>query len=224
MQDNRKYLRERLGKLGVATHREKEIVRELSEHLADHAAALEAQGVEADAAVRQALDSVVDWPELRRQIVLAETEKATMNFRTKAVWLPALGALTLSNVLLALMQVFGPAPRLHWFGYVHGTWPYQIFFVPWLICQPAVGALAAYWSRRAGGELRHQVIAALAPSIALLSVFVLVIPVSIVLTARGLDHFSFVGFLLMTLIWVLVPSAPLLAGAAPFLRKTVAQS
>ena len=90
MPDEWESIRARLGKLGLGSRREQEIVRELSEHLGDHAAALEARGVEEDAAVRQALDSAVNWPELRRQIVLAETEEATMNFRTKAVWLPAL--------------------------------------------------------------------------------------------------------------------------------------
>jgi hypothetical protein len=50
MPDNEKYLRERLGKLGLPPHREEEILRELSEHLADHAAALEARGLTSDAA------------------------------------------------------------------------------------------------------------------------------------------------------------------------------
>ena len=101
-------IRERLGKLGLGPRREEEILRELSEHLADHAEALEARGVARDAAAREALDSVSNWPELRKEILSAETEETIMNYRTKVLWLPALCALTLSNGLLALMQIFGP--------------------------------------------------------------------------------------------------------------------
>ena len=70
-----------------------------------------------DAAAREALDSVSNWPELRAEIVSAETEEAIMNHRTKALWLPALCALTLSNGLLALMQIFSAPAHFYRFGY-----------------------------------------------------------------------------------------------------------
>ncbi len=111
MSDDQELIKARLGKLGLGTRREEEIVRELSEHLADHAAALEARGVASEAAAREALESVSHWPELGEEILAAETEETTMNHRTKDLWLPALCALTLSNVLLALMQIFGPPPH-----------------------------------------------------------------------------------------------------------------
>ena len=106
MPDDQDLIEARLGKLGLEAQREEEILRELSEHLADHAKALEASGTAADAAARQALDSVSNWPEIRAEIVSAETEEAIMNHRTKVLWLPALCALTLSNGCLALMQIF----------------------------------------------------------------------------------------------------------------------
>src|SRR5208282_4375850 len=96
----------RLGKLGLGTRREEEILRELSEHLADHAAALEARGVAPDDAAQGALDTVSNWPAFRNEILSAETEEVNMNYRTKALWLPALCALTLSNGIVALMQIF----------------------------------------------------------------------------------------------------------------------
>ena len=55
MPDNPMYLRGHLGKLGLGPRREEEILRELSEHLADHAEALEARGVAKDAAALKAL-------------------------------------------------------------------------------------------------------------------------------------------------------------------------
>jgi hypothetical protein len=114
--DNRKYLRERLGKLGRGTRREKEILCELADHLEDHAAALEARGVAREAAVRESLDAISNWPHLRDEILAADTEKTNMNYRAKVLWLPALCALTLSNGLLALMQIFGAPAHFYWLG------------------------------------------------------------------------------------------------------------
>jgi len=224
MSSNSELIKKKLGKLGLGTCREEEIVRELGEHLEEHAAALEARGVARDAAAREALDSVSNWPEFREEILSAETEETTMNYRTKVLWLPALFALTLSNVVLALMQIFGTPPHFYWF-YTGGRMaPYYVFVFPWLISQPVVGAVAAYWSRRAGGKVRHQLLSALAPAIALLGVFVLILPFSIMLDKRVANHIRLSAFLLMTVIWVLLPALPLLIGAAPFLRKPQAQS
>ena len=97
------------------------------------------------------------------------------------------------------------------------------FIVPWLIAQAVVGAVAAYWSRRAGGTVRHQLFAALAPAIALLGVFVLILPVAIVME-QAPHHIQLYGFLILTVTWVLLPAIPLLLGAAPFLRKPQPQS
>ncbi len=61
MPDTRVALKNRLGELGLAPQREEEILRELSDHLADHAAALETGGMAGGAAFRQALNDVPDW-------------------------------------------------------------------------------------------------------------------------------------------------------------------
>ena len=101
--------------------------------------------------------------------------------------------------------------------------PYCEFVVPWLISQPVVGAVAAYWSRRAGGAVRHQLLAALAPAIALLGVFVLILPFAMIMEAVA-HHIALGAFLILTVTWVLLPALPLLVGAAPFLRKPQPQS
>lgn len=224
MPDNQGSINERLGKLGLGPQREEEILRELSEHVADDAAALEARGVAADAATQEALDSVSDWPEFRREIVAAETEETIMNHRTKALWLPALCALTLSNVLLALMQIFGAPAHFYWLGVGKDVRALCEFILPWLISQPVVGAIAAYWSRRAGGTVRYQLLAALAPAIALLGLFVLILPAAMILDRGVNHHIQLGGFVLLTATWVVLPTVPLLVGAAPFLRKAQAQS
>ena len=79
MPDEFELAKARLGRLGLPLHREKEIICELWEHLSDHAAALEAQGMELDAASRQSLASVTEWPVFREEILAAETEEAVMN-------------------------------------------------------------------------------------------------------------------------------------------------
>jgi hypothetical protein len=224
MPDNRELLKARIGKLGLAPSREEEILRELSEHLEDHTAALEGRGVAADAAGQEALNSVSNWPGLRRDIVLAETEETTMNYRTKVLWLPALCALTLSNVMLALMQIFGPPAHFYWFYAGKDLETFCAFISPWLISQPVVGAVAAYWSRRAGGAVRHQLLAALAPAIAMLGLFLLILPFAMIVDKHVPRHIKLTGFVVLTATWVLLPALPLLIGAAPFLRKPQPQS
>jgi hypothetical protein len=225
MPDNSTYLRERLGRLGLETCREEEIVRELDEHLEDHAAALEARGVTSGAAAREALDSVSDWPGLRNEIVSAETEETIMNYRTKVLWLPSLCAITLSNGIVALMQIFGRPPDSYWLSASGKSMQViSAFIVPWLISQSVVGAIAAYWSRRAGGTVRYQLLAALSPAIVLLGLFLLVIPSSILLHKHALHNIRLSAFMIVTLTWVLLPALPLLIGAAPFLRKPQPQA
>jgi len=223
MVDHYDHLKICMGELGLAPDREEEILRELSDHLDDHAATVEARGIEGGVAAREVIDGVSNWPEFRKAILAAETEETMMNYRTKALWLPALCALTLSNVLLAGVQVLGPLTHLDWLNPYMRMRPFYTFLIPWFILQPAVGAIAAYWSRRAGGSVRHQLIAALAPAIAWLGVFVLVLPFSIFLDKHGVNHVRLSAFLLMTAIWVLLPALPLLLGAGPFLRRSQTQ-
>jgi hypothetical protein len=224
MVDRHERLKSCLGKLGLTPHREEEILRELSDHLDDHATALEARGTAGHAAAQEAMDCVSDWVEFRKQIIAAETEETSMNYRSKALWLPALCALFLSNILLALLQIFGPSPHLYWFYVVKSTGVFCEFVVPWLISLFAVGGIAAYWSRRAGGTLRYRLLAALAPAIALLGLFLLILPLAMIMDRHVPHSIKLNAFLVLTLTWVLLPAVPLLLGAVPFLRKPSAQA
>jgi hypothetical protein len=241
MPDNRVLLKESLGELGLAPQREEEILRELGDHVEDHAAALEARGVSQEAAAREALDSVSDWLDLRQEILRAETEEGNMNYRTKVFWLPSMCALAISSGLLAVFQHVGLAPRFYWLSGEPGTYhPYFFFYVPWLIALPVVGAGAAFWSQLAGGKALHRMLAALAPSIGMLGFFLIFVPfiawpIGLVLMVHYHMHISFsltghslvefiIGFLVLLANWVLLPAIALFIGAAPFLRKPHAQS
>jgi hypothetical protein len=250
MADKQRLIRKRLGKLGLGTRREEEILHELGDHVEDHAAALEARGVAREAATREALNSVSDWPELRKQILEAENEEGTVNYRTKVLWLPALFALAMSSGLLALLQYFGLLPRFYYLSMgfsttylAHRVGPVLVpptssftLYIPWVIALPVVGAVTAFCSLRAGGKARHRILAALAPSLVWLC-FLLVSPVisSRIYTfmylldlRHGNSSFPLISclttYLTHLVSWVLGPSILLFLGAAPFLRKPQAQS
>ncbi len=239
MTDKRESIRALLGKLGLGPHREEEILRELSEHLEDYASAREAGGMAPEEAARKALDSVTDWPALRSEIVLAETEEESMNYRTKVLWLPALGALTLSSVLLALFQFLGLVPRFIWLSKGMSMEPYFTVYAPWLVTLIGVGAVAALWSKRVGGEAIHRLLAALAPAIGFLGVL-LISPFITILIYELLRFYPgtaahrrfplnfhgpfLAGMAVLLMSWVLLPALPLLLGAVPFLRKPQAHS
>jgi len=237
MPANRDLLRERLGALGLAPHREEEILHELSEHLEDHAAEIEARGVTREEALREALNDVSDWSAVRHEIVCAEVGEEYMNYRTKTFWLPGFVALVISSGLLALLQFAGVAPRFFWLtGQMGSGGPFIPFYIGWLVTLPVVGAMAAFWSWRAGGRAFQRLIAALAPSLAMLG-FLLTAPVISLffflspyfVKPQPLHiHFSLklalIAFLTYLVSWVLLPAVGLLIGALPFLRRPQAQA
>ncbi len=238
MPNEQELIRARLGNLGLRRAREEEIIRELGNYVEDHAAELAASGVPSPGDVQQALDCVPDWPALRNQILSAETEEAAMNYRTKVVWLPALGALFLSSTPLAILQYAGYSPRFYFLS--GGHYSFFTLYIPWLISLPIVGAVTALWSQRAGGKAIHRLLAALAPSIGLIGVFLGAFLISLVHTLLvalyvGLpiynvapplvhDARTIVAIFAPLVSWVLLPAAGLLVGAAPFLRKHQTQS
>jgi len=162
-----------------------------------------------------------------------------VTYRSRVLWLPALGALTVSSILLALFQFSGFVPRFYWMSDRMSGSLYFTVYIPWLIALPVVGAVAALWSQHAGGKAIHQVLAALAPPIGMLGTFLigpfiaLLIYVLIPLFSKGAGHGRIpsplhappmIGVFVVLVSWVLLPAIPLLLGAAPFLRKPQAQS
>jgi hypothetical protein len=244
MPDNRALLKNCLGELGLTPQREEEILREVGDHVEDHTTALEAGGIANEEAFQKAVGSVEDWPKFREEIYRAETAEATMNYqmtyRSRVFWLPALVALTLSSGLLAVFQHAGIEPRFYWPSGEPGTYhAFFAFYVPWLIALPLVGAVAAFWSQLAGGKAPYRMLAALAPSLGMLGVFLIIPfiawPINIVMSVHHHRHISFsltgssvvafiTGFLILLANWVLLPAIALFIGAAPFLRKAQPQS
>lgn len=212
MPDWRELVRQRLGRLSLDARREDEIVAELANHLDDVFEDSAGREVTAEETVSCALEHVSDWKELRREIMRAETEEASMNYRTKSVWLPGLLTLTLSMGLFWFLDRAGLHPRIVWMNN-----PPLLCSLPWLLALPAFGAGGAYGSRRGGGGNTEQLLAAVFPAAAMAILFLAVLPVALVVDSHVplVDIFS--GLASGMLGWVVIPGVALVAGALAIL-------
>ncbi|HXZ28587.1 MAG TPA: hypothetical protein VEG08_11395, partial [Terriglobales bacterium] len=160
MPDWQVLLRARLGPLRLSPQMEDEVVAELAAHFEDECRERAEAGVPADEAVHSTLAQVPDWQRFRRD--LQHSKEDPMNHRTRALWLP--GALTclFSYLAQAMMVRAGLKPEYVWRASEFGIAGIA-FYLPWFFPLPIVGALGAWWSRRAGGTLRERLLAALLP-------------------------------------------------------------
>jgi hypothetical protein len=216
MPDWQKLARRRLTPLALGSAREDEIVAELAGHLEDLYADLVRQGIPEEEAVNSALSAAVDWDELRRDIQLAANEEVNMNYRVKTLWLPGACTIVLSGMVLRLLQIpSAPAPHVFWLR----QGPPLIVYWQWLVCLPLVGAVGAYWSRRAGGKLLERALAVSFPVLGPMGLPMLVLPFMLIF--RWLVHRDalLVSSALVLLTWVVLPEAALLVGALPFFRR-----
>jgi hypothetical protein len=221
MPDWREMARRRLTPLALDAKRQEEIVTELADHLEDLYSDLVRQGNPEVEAVQSALNTVADWDELRGEIQLAANEVVIMNYRVKALWLPGACTIALSGILLRLLQIASaPAPHVFW---PRKDIPFLVYW-QWWVCLPMVGAIGAYWSRRAGGKFLERALAVSFPVLGPMGLPILILP--FMLAFQGIVHHSapFVPSALLLLGWVVIPEAALLLGALPFLRGDAAGS
>jgi hypothetical protein len=225
MPDWREIATRRLTPLALEAKRQEEIIAELANHLEDLYEDLVRQGKSEVEAVQFALSTVADWDELRREIQLAADEEAIMNYRmnyrAKALWLPGICTSALAALLLRLLQIpSAPAP--------HVFWPWQdialVLYWRWLLFLPLIGALGAYWSRRAGGKLLERVLAASLYPLGLTCVLALSFCVALVFPHRVSLSIRLVGFAVYVLGWSITPCFLLLLGALPFLKRDAGES
>ena len=221
MPDWQEIARRRLTPLALEAKRQEEIIVELADHLEDLYSDLVRQGKPEIEAVQSVLGTVTDWGELRREIQCAANEEVIMNYRAKALWLPGICTSALAAVLLRLLQIpSAPAP--------HVFWPWQdialVLYWRWLLFLPLIGALGAYWSRRAGGKLLERVLAASLYPLGLTCVLALSFCVALVFPHRVSLSIRLVGFAVYVLGWSITPCFLLLLGALPFLKRDAGES
>ncbi|HEX9760987.1 MAG TPA: hypothetical protein VGA40_08705 [Candidatus Acidoferrales bacterium] len=203
-------MHERLGPLGLAEVRRREIVCELADHLSDRE---EDTATSAPHFTALRMVEETDWSALSHNIRRAEGDN--MNDRTRHLWLPGMATLTLSMAVLMAFGRMGLDPRFIW---VDPRTP-LLFYVPWLLLLPVLGALGTYWSKRAGAALRMRLLAGVLPAAGMLAVFLLVLPVALLVDMPRVGWLVVQSFAISVLNWVLIPGAFLLLGALPFVRN-----
>lgn len=223
MHDWQAVVRERFSGLGLTDDQQREVITELAAHLEDLYVEQCALGVNEAQAMHQALDDGTDWRQLERRIRHSKHQEENMNTRTRTLWLPGLASLTAAMGMLMVMNRIGIEPKIYWYRSMAGL----ELYLPWLMTLPVFGALGAYLSRRAQGELKTRLAAALFPSIVVLGLFCLGIALSVVVAVfqTAIErHVNWqvvpVAFALMVVNWVLLPGAALALGALPFLRNS----
>src|SRR5436305_15338331 len=114
--------------------------------------------------------------------------------------------------LLALTEIFGPKP----FALMKvGQLPMVLFYIPWLLSLPLVGALGAYLSHRAVGSQRAIFSSIVFPVLPFLASILLVLPVSLIFDRFIAHNIAPMSLVMALLGWVLLPGVALLAGGLP---------
>jgi len=229
MPDWRQFVRERLGSLGLSPEREEEIRTELADHLED-----QSQHIGSPA-------SGIDWKSLACEIRSAE--ETAMSHTAKTLWVP--GTIALLGATLMLFAMTSLVPPTTWVDERPAMFilsdmlaPGEKFEPSWVDARPAVlllgiwmfsylvlGALGAYWSRRAGGSRRTRFLSGVFPLALHLAVFILPVLVTAFSDNPRFPEHRDLSYLLRTsVVWVLIPGLALTIGALPFLRNSAQRS
>ncbi|MFI5095884.1 MAG: hypothetical protein ACHQIK_20890, partial [Candidatus Acidiferrales bacterium] len=172
-------------------------------------------GVGEEEALRRTLSQAGSWQNLRRDIQAARSEENTMTNRVRQFWLPGLLTLSLSMVLLMVIQFIGPKPLV--VG-THG-WrlmaPLAVIYVPWLLSLLPIGAMGAYLAGRSGASRRTMVLSIVFPVLPYLALFIIAFPVSLILDDHVAHNIMLSALFIGLIAWVLLPGLALLAGGLP---------
>ena len=215
MPDWREAIREKLAGTAMSHGQREDLIAELANHLEDLHAELLASGITEPEASAQCLEQLKDIQQVAAAAKRSQAWEDPMNERSRTLWLPGMITLTIASVSLMLLQMFTfSRPRVHW---VDGG--EVVVALVWLLSLVPCGALGAYLSRRAGGSRRNSIIASLFPSLVMLAVLCLVLPVRLFIERNAylLHHPWYFGRLLLT--WIVVPGFALLLGALPALWR-----
>jgi hypothetical protein len=206
-------VREKLEDCGLSRANGDEVIRELAAHLEETYEAALSQGQSEEAAVELALQEVIDWHHLLKEISRAKEENP-MNERTRSLWIPAMINVIAAPGLLMILQKLAVQPRVLWIGDMA-----MVLYLPWLVTLPIFGAFGAFLAKRAQARFVDRLIVGLSPALAVLGAFALVLPVSLVVDSHRLRDFPFACFALTIFNWVVLPALALLIGTLPFLRE-----
>lgn len=195
--------------------RREELISELSSHLDDLYAELLTSGVAEPEASALCLEQLNDIQQIASAARRSQIWEDAVNQRSRTFWLPGLVTLTLASISLTVMQLFAfSRPRVYW---VDGVNVEVGLF--WLLSLVPCGALGAYMSCRADGTRWNSILASLFPSLTMLGVFCVVLPIAIFVERNTYVIHHLRPFGLALLAWTIVPGVPSLLGALPVLWR-----
>lgn len=149
-----------------------------------------------------------------------------MTRRVRVVWLPAVAATLVVELSVHMVQLAGIRPwaiALDWHVF-HAHHP-LLFYVPFLLTLPVIGAASATWSRAHGGTAREAAFVALFPAFAALWLIIVATPFDLLVDVvvrriHGTEH-TFCGVAFMLVSMVLTPGLALSLGLpiAALLRR-----
>ncbi len=215
MPDWQELVRRQLDGLALEPSERAEVIEELAAHLDDTFEDLRRRGFTEDDAIQCSLCEVKDWHDLRRKIQTARRKENIMSNRVTQFWLPGLLTFTLAMGFLALIQHFGPLPRIVPSSGTLRMTPVATVYIPWLLSLPLVGALGAFLSNRAGGTRRAVFSSIVFPVVPYLVFFLMLLPFALTFEKHAGRDIILSGFLVGLAGWVLLPGAALLAGGLP---------
>jgi MFS family permease len=141
--------------------------------------------------------------------------------RIYRLWLPGILTMTVAMVILYAGVLAGRQP-----GMMKISPKISVFmYLAWLLILPALGALAGYWSRRAGGSVANRAAAALFTAVTMLAICLMVLILEVFAHHGMMASGIFMVLLSNTIGGILIGgmlllAVALLAGAWPFLRDT----
>jgi len=212
MADWQELVRQELAGLALDLQQNREVIEELSAHLEETFEQFRREGRTESESAQLALGQVGDWMILRRRIQAARAKEHLMTSRITQFWIPSMVTFVVAEGLLGLLQKFGPKPMIFAWS---GNLAVLQFYVPWLLTLPLIGAMAAYLSHRSGGTSRVVFSTVLFPALAILGLFLFVLPVALIVDRHIDPSIVATGFILGILGWVFVPAAALLIGGLP---------
>lgn len=215
MHDWQEVVRRKLASAALSRRRREDLSAELANHLEDTYGELLACGVSEPEALAKCLEESDDVPKIAAAVTRSQFWEDAMNQRSRTLWLPGLVTLTLASVLLMLMERFAfSRARVYWVDGVNVE-----FGLFWLLSLVPCGALGAYMSCRAGRTPWNSILASLFPSLTMLGVFCVVLPIAIFIERNTYVIHHLRPFGLALLAWTVVPGVPSLLGALPVLWK-----